>query len=108
RNPDVVTARTQRQLLNPKKPPVLKPHGGGSRVEVNKTLEVLVVYRDNKVVLISHVSTADYTRPDGTQWITPNGKYRAWEYIGGCVADHKFGGCMYNPVFFIGGSYAIH
>lgn len=107
-NPDVVTARTQAQLLNPKKAPVLKPHGGASRIEVNKNLEVLVVYRDNKPVLISHVSTADATRPDGDGWVTPDGKYRAWEFVSGCVADATFGGCMYNPVFFIGTSYAVH
>jgi lipoprotein-anchoring transpeptidase ErfK/SrfK len=107
-NPDVVTARTQRQLANPKQPPVLKPHGGASRIEVNKNLEVLVVYRANKPVLISHVSSADATRPDGNGWVTPDGKYRAWEYMPGCVPDATFGGCIYNPVFFIGTSYAIH
>jgi hypothetical protein len=107
-NPDNVTARTQRQLKNPKRPPVFKPHGGRSRVEVNKNLEVMVIYRSNKVVLISHVSTADASRPDGSGWVTPDGKYRAWRYVPGAVPDSKFGGFMYNPVFFIGGSYAIH
>jgi peptidoglycan hydrolase-like protein with peptidoglycan-binding domain len=108
RDPDVVTASMQRELLKPKLPPVLFPHGGPSRVEVNKNLEVLVVYRNNKRVLISHTSTAAFDRPDGTGWVTPDGTYRALEYIPGCVPDATFGGCMYNPVFFIGRAFAIH
>jgi hypothetical protein len=107
-NPDVVTAWVQRRLAHPTLPPVFEPRGGRNRIEVNKNLEVLVVYRYNKPVLISHVSTADATRPDGNGWITPDGTYRAWEFIKGPVADASFGGFMYNPVFFIGTSFAIH
>jgi lipoprotein-anchoring transpeptidase ErfK/SrfK len=54
------------------------------------------------------VSTAAYSRPDGTGWVTPNGHYRALEYLAGAVPDSSFGGYLYNPVFFIGRSYAIH
>ena len=106
--PDIVGPAMQHQLVNPKLPPVLYPHGGPSRVEINKKLEVLVVYRDNKQVLISHTSSAAYYRPDGTGWVTPDGRYSALEYVPGCVPDATFGGCMYNPVFFIGTSFAIH
>jgi len=106
--PDVVGSIMQRELRHPKLPPVLHRRGGPSRVEVNKNLEVLVVYRDNKQVLISHTSTAAYNRPDGSGWVTPDGQYRALEFLPGCVPDAAFGGCMYNPVFFIGTAFAIH
>lgn len=107
-HPNIVGPAMQRQLKHPKLPKVHKPHGGAWRVEVNKNLEVLVVYKHSKITLISHVSTAAYSRPDGTGFVTPNGKYRALEYLAGAVPDSKYGGYLYNPVFFIGRSYAIH
>jgi hypothetical protein len=107
-NPDVFTVKNQHQLVSPKKPPVLFPHGGTWRIEVNKALEVMVVYRDNKPILINHTSSAAYDRPDGTGWVTPDGSYRALNYDAGAVPDASFGGYMYNPVFFIGSSFAIH
>lgn len=107
-HPDIVGSLMQRQLRHPKLPRAHFPHGGGWRVEVNKNLEILVLYRHGKIRLISHVSTAAYSRPDGTGWITPNGRYRAIEYLPGPVPDSSFGGYLYNPVFFIGRSFAIH
>jgi Putative peptidoglycan binding domain len=105
---DPFTVKNQHQLVNPKLPPVLHPHGGSWRIEINKAISVLVVYRHNKPILISHTSSAAYNRPDGTGWVTPDGSYRALDYDAGCVPDAAFGGCMYNPVFFIGTSFAIH
>ena len=106
---DLVTPKVQRQLLHPKLPKVLvKRARHWSRIEVNKNDGTLVVYRAKKILLISHISSAAYSRPDGTGWVTPDGTYRAWEYIAGAVPDASFGGYMYNPVFFIGTSYAIH
>jgi Putative peptidoglycan binding domain/L,D-transpeptidase catalytic domain len=109
RNPSIVGPAMQRQLVRPRLPKVLFRHGGRTRIEVNKKTEVLVVYHNtNKIALISHVSTADETRPDGNGWVTPNGRYHAWEYLAGCVPDATFGGCLYNPIFFIGTAFAIH
>lgn len=109
KNADLVTPRMQRQLLHPKLPKVLLRHAHWTRIEVHKNIGVLVLYHGRKIKLISHVSTAAACRAeDGCGWITRDGKYRAWEYIAGPVADSKFGGFMYNPVFFIGTSYAIH
>lgn len=107
-HPDIVGPLMRRQLAHPKPYRAHNPHGGAWRVEVNKNLEVLVVYKHSKITLISHVSTAAYRRPDGTGFVTPNGRYRALEYLAGAVPDSKYGGFMYNPVFFIGRSYAIH
>ncbi|MGI9005610.1 MAG: L,D-transpeptidase family protein [Streptosporangiaceae bacterium] len=107
-NPDIVGPNMLRQLRHPKRPKVLYPHRAPWRVEVNKNTEVLVVYKNHKITLISHVSTAAWSRPDGTGFVTPDGRYRAQLYLPGCVHDATYGGCMYNPVFFIGTSYAIH
>jgi Putative peptidoglycan binding domain/L,D-transpeptidase catalytic domain len=108
KNPDIVGRTMQRQLVHPKLPRVLVRHASWSRIEINKNVGVLVVYRKTKILLISHVSTAAFNRPDGSGWVTPDGKYRAWAYDPGCVPDATFGGCLYNPVFFIGTSFAIH
>src|SRR5215470_5842332 len=70
--PDIVGPLMWRQLKHPKLPTAHRPHGGAWRVEVNKNIEVLVVYKQNQITLISHVSTAAYSRPDGTGWVTPD------------------------------------
>jgi peptidoglycan hydrolase-like protein with peptidoglycan-binding domain len=107
-SPDVVGPAMQRQLVHPKLPKVLIKRAHWSRVEINKNVGVLVVYRDKDILLISHVSTAAYYRPDGSGFVTPDGTYRAWQYDPGCVPDATYGGCLYNPVFFIGTAFAIH
>jgi hypothetical protein len=107
-DPDKATPAMQRQLLHPKLPKVLVRKAHWTRIEVNKDDGVLVVYHNKKIVLISHISSAAECRDDGCGWVTPDGTYRAWEYIPGPVADASFGGFMYNPVFFIGTTFAIH
>jgi peptidoglycan hydrolase-like protein with peptidoglycan-binding domain len=109
-NPDIVGSAMQRQLQHPKLPKILLPRPRPMTwVQVNKRDEVLVVFHDHtKIALISHISTADYTRPDGSGWITPDGRYRARRYVQGCAWDSSFNTCMWNPVFFIGSAYAIH
>jgi lipoprotein-anchoring transpeptidase ErfK/SrfK len=107
-----VDARTQRWLVHPRRPRVLYPSGGSTRVEINKAIEVLVLYSHDKVKLISHVSSAAYCRPphhSSCGWFTPPGQYKAEAYIPGKVPDRSFGtSYMYWPVFFIGTTYAIH
>jgi hypothetical protein len=111
-NANIVGPAMQRELVHPKLPKVLFPHGNDgarTRVEINKLIEVLVLYRLNKVVLIRHVSSASWCRPDGCGWFTPGGHHIAEAYIPGKVADNSFGkSFMYWPVFFIGYTYAIH
>lgn len=107
KNADLVTPFMQRQLLHPKKPKVLVRHAHWSRIEVNKNVGVLVLYRRTKIVLISHVSTAAHCRTDGCGWITPDGTYRALRFIPGWVGGSL--GLMWNPVVFTpDGAYAIH
>ncbi len=105
--PDMVGPGMQQQLAKPAAPPVLHPNGGSTRIEVNKTLQVMVLYKNNKISLISHVSTAKYCLPlQGCKWATPDGKYHAEAFMPGWIKVPL--GYMFNPVFFIGYVYAIH
>ncbi len=106
-NQDVVSRATERALVHPRAPKVLVPRGGSMRIEVNMGDEVLVLYKNNKVDLISHVSTGAGCLPgQGCGWNTPTGNYRALSFDPGWVTVPL--GEMYNPVFFIGTLYAIH
>jgi lipoprotein-anchoring transpeptidase ErfK/SrfK len=96
-------------LVNPKPPPVLVPNGGPNRIEVNQSIQVLVLYRNNQPYLILHVSTGGrfYFCSNGCGYaITPDGNYKALSYLQGTITVPL--GFMENPVFFIGRTYAIH
>ena len=106
----VVDAATKRALVHPKTYKSHDPRQNGNRIEVNQALEVLVLYKKDKISLISHVSTGGgywYNCGGGEcQAITPNGNYRTDDYMSGWVTVPL--GAMYNPVFFISTVYAIH
>ena len=97
-------------LAHPRAPGVLVRRGGGNRIEISLSREVLVLYRDNKVRLISHVSTGGhyyYCSNGGCAYaVTPTGNFRTVVYMPGWVTVPL--GQMYNPVFFIGTAFAIH
>ena len=97
-------------LINPRQPRALVPHGGASRIEINQGIEVLVLYRNNQPHLILHVSSGGryyYCNQGSCGYaITPNGNYTALSYLPGDIKVPL--GFMYNPVFFIGRAYAIH
>ena len=85
--------------------------GPATRVEISLQREVLVLYRNGQVVLISHVSTGGgyyYCSPGGgcAYAITPVGDFQTQSFIPGWVTVPL--GEMYNPVFFIGTAFAIH
>jgi hypothetical protein len=106
-----VSAAMQRALAHPRAPRVLVPRGGGNRIEVNLSREVLVLYHNNQVQLISHVSSGGgyyYCSPRGGcgHAVTPTGNYRTVVFMSGWVRVPL--GEMYNPVFFIGTAFAIH
>ncbi len=107
---DYVSSAMQRALSHPRAPQVLVPRGGADRIEINLSREVLVLYRGNKVELISHVSTGGhyyYCSAGGCGYaVTPTGNFRTLSFLPGWVAVPL--GYMYNPVFFIGTAYAIH
>jgi hypothetical protein len=106
-NQDQVSLFVERRLVHPRAPKALVPHGGSMRIEVNMSNETLILYDNNKPELISHVSTGAGCLPgQGCGWITPTGNYKTIWFYNGWI--HVPLGEMYNPVFFIGSTYAIH
>src|SRR5580698_7359593 len=109
---DYVSAAMQRALAHPRAPKVLDRAAGANRIEVNLASEVLVLYKNNKIQLISHVSSGGgyyFCSPGGGGCgyaITPTGNYRTIVFMRGWVQVPL--GEMYNPVFFVGTAYAIH
>jgi hypothetical protein len=102
-----VGPHTASALVHPRAYPARYPTGGSMRVEVNLTTRVLVVYQNNAVVLISHVSAGGgYVYGNGKRAITPTGHFRTTVYMPGWITVPL--GVMYNSVFFIGTVYAIH
>jgi hypothetical protein len=106
-NQDQVSRIAERALVHPRSPRALVPHGGSMRIEVNMSNETLVLYNHNNVELISHVSTGAGCLPgQGCGWNTPTGNYRTIWFYQGWI--HVPLGEMYNPVFFIDSTFAIH
>jgi peptidoglycan hydrolase-like protein with peptidoglycan-binding domain len=108
----VVDAATKRALVHPRS--YTSPYYRGkraTRIEVSQALEVLVLFDNNKIALISHVSSGGgYFYNCGSygcaQAVTPNGTYNTTVFMPGWVTVPL--GAMYNPVFFISTVYAIH
>jgi lipoprotein-anchoring transpeptidase ErfK/SrfK len=108
----VVDAATKRALVNPKtykSPAYLGKRA--TRIEVSQALEVLVLFQNNKIMLISHVSSGggyfyNCGRGGCAQAVTPNGTYNTTVYMPGWVKVPL--GAMFNPVFFISTVFAIH
>jgi peptidoglycan hydrolase-like protein with peptidoglycan-binding domain len=108
----VADAATKRALVTPKA--YKSPSYTGkraTRIEVSQALEVLVLFQNNKIMLISHVSSGGgyyYNCGGGgcAQAVTPNGTYNTTVYMPGWVKVPL--GEMYNPVFFISTVFAIH
>jgi peptidoglycan hydrolase-like protein with peptidoglycan-binding domain len=108
---DTVSSAFASALNNPRAPKVLDAAAGPDRIEVNLSTEVLVLYRNNRIQLISHVSSGGhyyFCSPGGGcgYAITPTGNFKTGVFLPGWVVVPL--GEMYNPVFFIGTSYAIH
>ena len=100
----------RQDLVNPAPPPVLVPDGGPNRIEINQSIQLLVLYRNNQPYVILHVSTGGryYFCNKGScgYAVTPDGDYKALSYLAGTITVPL--GYMENPVFFIGRAYAIH
>jgi lipoprotein-anchoring transpeptidase ErfK/SrfK len=106
----IVGPVTGRALVSPRTYQAHYPRGGTLRVEISLTTRVLVLYQNNKIALISHVSTGGgYLYRSGNGWaraITPTGHFRTTVYMPGWITVPL--GRMYNSVFFIGTKYAMH
>jgi peptidoglycan hydrolase-like protein with peptidoglycan-binding domain len=108
---DYVSAAMERALAHPRAPQVLDRAAGPNRIEINLHAEVLVLYHNNQVELVSHVSTGGgyyYCSPGGGCGvaITPTGNFRTLSFYPGWLQVPL--GEMYNSVFFIGTAFAIH
>src|SRR3984957_16931231 len=102
-----VGAATARALRHPRAYRARYARGGSMCVEVNLRTRVLVVYRHGAVALISHISAGGgYAFDGGARAVTPAGRFHTTAYLRGWIKVPL--GTMYDPVFFIGTSYAIH
>ena len=108
----VVDAATKNALVHPKTYKSSSYAGKrANRVEVSQALEVLVLFKNNTISLISHVSSGggyyyNCGRAGCSRAVTPNGTYNTTVYMPGWVKVPL--GEMYNPVFFISTVFAIH
>jgi Putative peptidoglycan-binding domain-containing protein len=106
-----------RALENPKQPKALVPRGRPYRVEVNLTKQLMVLYRDGRPQLISHISSGsgipyrEWKVWNGKRQLftgsarTPTGDFRTtWRRSGW---HRSYLGELYNPIFFYGGI-ALH
>lgn len=112
-----VGSRTWSALEDPKDPKVLMKSGKPTRVEINLTKQIMVLYVKDQVKLISHISSGSgvpYCETASWQGKTqrfcgsartPTGNYKTtWRRSGW----HKsYLGQLYNPIFFNGGI-ALH
>ena len=106
----VVGPATKRALVHPRTYKAHDPRQDRTRIEVNLRTRVLVLYKNGKISLISHVSSGGgyyYCSTGGCAYaITPTGNFRTTVYLPGWVTVPL--GEMYNPVFFVGTVFAIH
>jgi peptidoglycan hydrolase-like protein with peptidoglycan-binding domain len=107
----VITSAFRRALVNPRRPYSKFPKGGAGRIEVNQSIQVLILYRRNMPRLILHISSGGgyyfCAAPGNCGYaVTPDGSYTALSYLPGTITVAL--GFMENPVFFIGTVYAIH
>jgi PKD repeat protein len=88
-----VDARLWRRLTASRLPRARYPHG--NHIEVSKSLQILLVVRGGRVVLVSHVST-------GATGNTPVGRWRVYSKTAGWLSSG-----MFDSSFFLRG-FAIH
>jgi hypothetical protein len=87
------------------------PDGEATRIEVDKARQLLFVYVDGGLRLITHVSTGsneEYCAEGqcGNKAITPEGAFRfIWRYKG--WRESRLGK-LYNPVYFTRSGVAVH
>ncbi|MBI2169512.1 MAG: murein L,D-transpeptidase [Actinobacteria bacterium] len=91
-------------------PAPLLPDGGARRVEIDKTRQLLLLYEDGDLTLISHVSTGSGDRycDEGRcgSAVTPAGAHRFMWRVNGWRQSRL--GRLFNPVYFTGYGIAIH
>lgn len=105
----VVGPKTRRALRDPETPSPLVPKGPDERVEIDLGRQLLYLYEDGELRLISHASSGsgEYYCSQGRcrYATTPPGDFRAFRRVSGW--DPSPLGQLYNPIYFNGGI-AVH
>lgn len=111
--------KTRAAFDDPKQPKVRVADGAADRVEIDLKKQILVIYEDDEIELISHISSGsgiaycekykdEVTGQEGTNCgsaVTPTGDYKASRRIPGWRKSQL--GLLWNPVYFNGGI-AVH
>ena len=109
----VVGPQTEQAILAKAPQQMLRPNLGPTHTEVDLTRQVLIVWRDGKPTLITHVSSGSGVaycedtkvgRNCGDA-VTPTGVYKFYRQVEG-IRDAPLGK-LYDPVYFHGG-FAVH
>ena len=97
-------------LDNPPAPRILVPGGSPSRVEVDLAKQLMVVYREGRPVLITHISTGNNETFCASgrcrQAVTPSGSFEFFRRVTGWRTAEL--GRIYNPVYFTEDGVAVH
>lgn len=111
----LVTSELEARILSAEMPGMLRPDLGPTHSEVDLAKQVLLVFGDGKLELVTHVSTGsgvaycEISKKDGKRYCgsaqTPPGNFRYQRRISGWRVSNL--GRLYNPVYFNGGI-AIH
>ena len=105
----IVTPQLEQMILAKPAQAMLRPELGPTHTEVDLTRQVILVWRDEELALVSHVSTGSQVPycEDGHcgNAVTPVGSYRFGRRISGWRNAPL--GRLYNPVYFVGGI-AVH
>lgn len=91
-------------------PVPMLPNGGDRRVEIDKVRQLLFLYEEGELTLISHTSTGSevpYCEKGGCgSAVTPTGSHRFLWRVNGWRQSRL--GRLYNPVYFTSYGIAIH
>ncbi|MEV5570858.1 L,D-transpeptidase family protein [Spirillospora sp. NPDC052269] len=104
-----VGSRTWKALAHPAQPPRIIKGGAANRVEISKKHQLVVLYKNNRVQLITITSTGSgkrYCSQGKCEYArTPSGNFHVLRKINGW--RHAPLGGLYKPMYFHGG-YALH
>lgn len=105
----VVGARTRRALAHPRRIGAASPSRRPNRIEIDKRRQLLMLWRNGRLRLVTHVSTGTGRRychrGHCERAVTPVGRYRVFRRIHGW--RHAPLGLLFNPLYFNGGI-AVH
>jgi peptidoglycan hydrolase-like protein with peptidoglycan-binding domain len=106
----VVTDELERRILASPPPAMLRPDLGPTHTEVDLTRQVLLVWGEGALELVTHVSTGSgvpYCENGACgDAVTPEGTYRFEHRIAG--ERHAQLGVLHDPVYFDHDGHAVH